>query len=68
MLTDFQNSFTDRFNSKFATKSSWTILPNVKYVTTGYITLRNINVQKIAMLKNWVKQVAIQDSATQYSC
>jgi len=64
MLTDFQNSFTDRFNSKFATESSWTIPPNVKYVAAGYIALWNINVQKIAMLKNWVKQVAIQDSAT----
>ena len=34
MLTDFQNSFTDRFASKFATKSSLTIPPHLSCVTT----------------------------------
>ena len=34
MLTAFQNSFTDRFASKFATKSSLTIPPHLSCVTT----------------------------------
>ena len=34
MLTDFQHSFTDRLISKFATKSSLSILPHLKCVTT----------------------------------
>ena len=29
MLTDFQNFFTDRFTSKYATKSSFTIPPHL---------------------------------------
>jgi len=33
-----------------------------------YTTLRNISVQKIAMLGTWVKQAAMQVSATQNSC
>jgi len=33
-LTDFQNSFTDRFTSKRATKSSLTIPPHLKHVVT----------------------------------
>jgi len=33
-----------------------------------YTTLWNIGVQEIAMLKIWVKQAAMQDSATQNSC
>ena len=32
MLTDFQTSFTDRFISKYATKSSLTIPPHLKGV------------------------------------
>ena len=32
MLTDFQNFFTDRFTSKYAIKSSSTILPHLKHV------------------------------------
>jgi len=32
MLTDFQNFFTDRFSSKYATKSSFTIPPHLKGV------------------------------------
>jgi len=31
-LTDFQNFFTNRFNSKYATKSSLTILPHLTCV------------------------------------
>jgi len=34
MLTDFQNSFTGRLTGKFATKSSFTIPPLPKYVST----------------------------------
>ena len=34
MLTDFQRSFTDRFSSKYATKSSFTIPPRLKCVAT----------------------------------
>ena len=32
MLTDFQNFFTDRFTSKYATKSSLSISPHLKRV------------------------------------
>jgi len=32
MLSDFQNSFTDRFTSKYATKLSITIQPHLKRV------------------------------------
>jgi len=34
MLTDFQHSFTGRFNSKYATKLSLTIPPHLKCVAT----------------------------------
>jgi len=34
MLTDFQNSFTGRFTSKFATKCSLTITQHRNCVTT----------------------------------
>ena len=34
MLTDFQNSFTDRLTGKFATKSYLNIPPHLKYVAT----------------------------------
>jgi len=34
MLTDFQNSFTDRFTSQFATKLSLIIPPHLNCVTT----------------------------------
>jgi len=34
MLTDFKNSFTDRFTSKFAVKLSLTIPPHFKCVAT----------------------------------
>jgi len=34
MLIDFLNSFIDRLTSKFATKSSLTIPPHLKCVTT----------------------------------
>jgi len=34
MLTDFQNSFTGRFTSKFATKPLLIILPHLNCVTT----------------------------------
>ena len=34
MLTDFQNSFTDRLSGKFATKAYLNIPPHLKYVAT----------------------------------
>jgi len=34
MLIDFQNYYTDRFTSKFATKSSLPIPPHLKHVAT----------------------------------
>jgi len=34
MLTDFQSSFTDRFTSKCATKSSLTISSHLKVTAT----------------------------------
>ena len=34
MLTDVQNSFTDRLNGKFATKSYFNIPPRLKHVAT----------------------------------
>jgi len=48
MSTDFQNAFTDRFTSKFATKSSLTIPAHLNCVTT---LPWEISVLKIAMLK-----------------
>jgi len=37
MLTDFQNSFSGRFISKFATKSSLSILPHIKHVAMFHL-------------------------------
>ena len=34
MLTDFQNSYTDRLSGKLAIRSSWNILPHLRCVTT----------------------------------
>ena len=34
MLTDFQNSFTDRLSGKFAIRSLWNIAPHLRCVTT----------------------------------
>ena len=34
MLTDFQNSFTDRLSGKFAIRSLWNIPPHLRCVTT----------------------------------
>ena len=34
MLTDFQNSFTDRLNSKFATTAYLNTPPHLNYVAT----------------------------------
>jgi len=34
MLTNFQNSFTDRLSGKFATKSYLNIPPHLTYVAT----------------------------------
>jgi len=51
MLIDFQNSFTDRLSSKFATKFLLTIPPHLKYVTTLPSLPYESSVLKIAMLK-----------------
>ena len=48
MLTDFQNSFTDRFTSKFATKPL-IIPPHLNCVTTLPCEISDF--KKIAMLK-----------------
>ena len=48
MLTDFQNSFTDRLSGKFATNSCINIPLHLKYVAT---LLCEMSVEKIAMLK-----------------
>jgi len=58
MLTDFQNSFSDRFISKFAIKSSLIISPHFNCVTSYYTTLWNISVPKIAILKTWVYEAS----------
>ena len=49
MLTDFQNSFTIRFTSKFATKPLLIIPPNLNCVTTLPCEISDL--KKIAMLK-----------------
>jgi len=52
MLTDFQNSFTDRLTSKFATKSSLTIPPHLKCVTTlpcELSVLKNSHAQDLSL-------------------
>jgi len=52
MLTDIQNSFTDRNCGKFATNTSLNIPPHLKYVATLLCEISsNIYAQKIAMLK-----------------
>ena len=50
MLTDFLNSFTDRFTSKFATKPLVIIPPHLNCVTTLPCEISEFK-KKIAMLK-----------------
>jgi len=45
MLTDFQNSFTDRLTGKFATNTYLNIPPHLKYVATLPCEIR--------MSENW---------------
>jgi len=50
MLTDFQNSFTDGLNGKFATNSCLNIPPHLKRVATlplKYLCSKNRNAQEV---------------------
>jgi len=61
MLVDFKNSFTEWLISKAA--ESW--LLNIPAHLKPVATLPcEILMLKIAMLKNWMKKAAVQDSAT----
>jgi len=67
MLTDFQNSFTDRFSSKFATKCLLTILSHIKYVTT--LPCETSVFKKFPCSSSeFIKEAAMQNSATHSSC
>jgi len=55
MLTDFQNSFTDRLISKFATKSSLTIPPYLKCVTTVACEISVLKNSHAQYLSLWSK-------------
>ena len=57
MLTDFQNSFTDRLTGKFATNSYLNIPPHLKSVATLPCEISMF--KKIAMLKKYLKQTAM---------
>jgi len=67
VLTHSQNSFTDRFTSKFATKSSLTIPPHLSCVTT---LLYEISVFKKLQCSRSesIKQAVMQNAAIQNSC
>ena len=50
MLTDFQNSFTDRLSGKFATNACLNIPPHLKYVATlpsKISTFKNHSAQEV---------------------
>jgi len=67
MLTDYQNSFTDRFSSKFTTKFLLTIPPHLNYVTT--LPSETSVFKKLpCSISESMKQAVIQNSATQNSC
>jgi len=55
MLTDFQNSFTDILISKFATKSSLSIPPHLKCVTTLRCEISVLNNSYAQDLSLWSK-------------
>jgi len=57
MLTDFQNSFTDRLNRKFATKSYLNIPPHFKYVAT--LPRKIIGVPKMTVLQKKLKHYTL---------
>jgi len=67
MLTDFQNSFTDRFIGKFATKSSLTIPPHLNYVTTLPCEI-SVFKKLPCSRSEYMKQAVMQHSATQNGC
>jgi len=56
MLTDFQNSFTGRFTSKFTTKPLLIIPPHLNCVTTLPCEISEF--KKIAMLKTRVYEAS----------
>ena len=64
MLTDFQNSFTNRDISKFATKPLLITPSHLNCVTTLPC---EILVLKLARHES-MKQAVVQNSATQNSC
>ena len=66
MLTDFQNSFTDRLISKFATKSSLTIPTHLKCVTTLPCEISVFKKFPCSRSES-MKQAVIQNSAIQYT-
>ena len=66
MLTFFQNSFTGRLTTKFATKSLLNIQPHLDHAAT--LPLK-YPCSKIAMLNDWEQQTVVQeDSTTRKSC
>jgi len=67
MLTDFQNSFTDRFTSKFATKPLLIIPPHLKCVTTLPYEISQFKKLPCSRPES-MKQAVMQNSATQNSC
>ena len=67
MLTDFHNSFTDRFTSKFATKPLLIIPLHFTCVTTVPCEISKF--KKLPCSKpESMKQAVMQNSATQNSC
>jgi len=70
MLTDFQNSFTDRFSSKFATKPLLITPPYLNCVTTlPCEILKYQSSKKLPCSRpESMKQAVMQNSATQNGC
>jgi len=67
MLTDLQNSFTDGFIRKFATKSSLTIPPHLNCVTTLLCEIPVLKKLPCSRSES-IKQVVMQNAAIQNSC
>jgi len=68
MLTDFQNSLTGRFNSKFATKPLLIIPPHLNCVTTLPCDVSEFKKLSCYAQDRSMKQAVMQNSATQNSC
>ena len=67
MLTDLQNSFTDRFNSKFATKPLLIVPPRLNCVTKLPCEVSEFKKLPCSRPES-MKQAVMQNSATQNSC